>query len=64
VSKIEEIERAIERLPIGDFVQFANWFDQRRQELSKSSSAPRDHTAFLNSYAPEDEGLYDDAATG
>ncbi len=20
----------------------------------------RDHTAFLNSYAPEDEGLYDD----
>jgi len=26
-----------------------------------ASEAPiRDHTAFLNSYAPEDEGLYDD----
>ena len=23
----------------------------------------RDHSAFLNSFAPEDEGLYDDAAT-
>ena len=23
-------------------------------------SLQRDHTAFLNSYAPEDEGLYDD----
>jgi hypothetical protein len=22
----------------------------------------RDHSAFLNSYVPEDEGLYDDAA--
>jgi hypothetical protein len=24
------------------------------------SSQIRDHSAFLNSYAPEDEGLYDD----
>lgn len=24
----------------------------------------RNHSAFLNSYASEDEGLYDDAATG
>lgn len=24
----------------------------------------RDHSAFLNSYAPEDEGLYDDTAAG
>jgi hypothetical protein len=24
------------------------------------SGRTRDHTAFLNSYAPEDEGLYDD----
>jgi predicted DNA-binding antitoxin AbrB/MazE fold protein len=24
----------------------------------------RDHTAFLNSYAPEDEGLYDDYSAG
>jgi hypothetical protein len=24
----------------------------------------RDHSAFLNSYAPEDEGLYDDYPTG
>lgn len=24
----------------------------------------RDHSAFLNSYAPEDEGLYDDCRAG
>lgn len=24
----------------------------------------RDHSAFLNSYAPDDEGLYDDYPTG
>jgi hypothetical protein len=24
----------------------------------------RDHRAFLSSYAPEDDGLYDDAAAG
>jgi hypothetical protein len=29
-----------------------------------SHSAPRDHSAFLNSYAPEDEGLYDDYQAG
>ncbi|MGB3200927.1 MAG: hypothetical protein WBA99_08490 [Nodosilinea sp.] len=26
------------------------------------ASPPRDHTAFLNSYATEDEGIYDDIA--
>lgn len=29
-----------------------------------SAMVLRDHSAFLNSYAPTDEGLYDDAATG
>jgi hypothetical protein len=28
-----------------------------------SASDSRDHRAFLNSYSPEDEGLYDDAAS-
>ena len=27
-------------------------------------NSTRDHTAFLNSYAPEDEGLYDDYPGG
>lgn len=27
-------------------------------------SPVRDHRAFLRSYGPEDEGLYDDCATG
>jgi hypothetical protein len=33
-------------------------------EAIQPAGAPivlRDHSAFLNSYAPEDEGLYDDA---
>jgi predicted DNA-binding antitoxin AbrB/MazE fold protein len=40
-------------------------------EISTESEAPdssarivRDHSAFLNSYAPEDEGLYDDYSAG
>jgi len=70
MSKIEEIEQAVEQLPLTDFVKLAVWFDQRRQQLEisppandKGPAAARDHSAFLNSYAPQDEGLYDDAAT-
>jgi hypothetical protein len=64
MSKIEEIEQAVEQLPLTDFVKLAAWVDQRRQVLEISPVAARDHSAFLNSYAPQDEGLYDDAATG
>jgi hypothetical protein len=78
MSKVEEIERAVEQLPLSDLTELAAWIDRRRwqletAELSKSqpTNAPstqarlvvRDHTAFLHSYAPEDEGLYDDAST-
>jgi hypothetical protein len=65
VSKIEEIERVIERLPAEDFEKLSTWMAQRGG-VSEQPSKPaplvfRDHSAFLNSYAPEDEGLYDDA---
>ena len=30
--------------------------------LDRSTAAVRRHEAFLNGYAPEDEGLYDDLA--
>ena len=38
----------------------------RRRGVSGQQANPRprvfrDHSAFLNSYTPEDEGLYDDA---
>jgi hypothetical protein len=69
MSKIDEIEQAVEQLPLADFVKLAVWVDQRRQQLAispaardKSQAVIRDHSAFLNSYAPQDEGLYDDAA--
>jgi len=69
MSKIEEIEQAVEQLPLNDFVRLAVWVDRRRQQLEisplatdNSQAAVRDHSAFLNSYAPQDEGLYDDAA--
>jgi len=57
MSKVEEIERAVEQLPPEDFVQLAIWIDRRRQAQSL-----RDHGSFLKSYIPEDEGLYDDLA--
>lgn len=69
MSKIEEIEQAVEQLPLTDFVKLAVWVDQRRQQLEiapqatdNGQAAVRDHSAFLNSYDPQDEGLYDDAA--
>lgn len=34
------------------------------EEPRSSSDVVRDHSAFLNSYAPEDEGLYDDYSAG
>ena len=32
----------------------------RAREQKKQKDALRDHSAFLNGYAPEDEGLYED----
>jgi hypothetical protein len=58
MSKVEEIEQAVEQLPPEDFAALASWMDQRR-----GVQPARDHSAFLKSYAPEDEGLYD-ATTG
>ena len=65
MSKIEEIERVIERLPAEDFEKLSAWM-ARRGGASGQQAKPgplvfRDHSAFLNSYTPEDEGLYDDA---
>ena len=54
MSKVEEIEQLIEQLPAENIAELAAWMQQR-------TTAIRDHIAFLNSYAPEDEGLYDDA---
>jgi hypothetical protein len=66
MSKVEEIERVIEQLPKEDFEQLSAWMAQhcakRGDTRASAPTALRDHTAFLNSYAPEDEGLYDDAA--
>jgi hypothetical protein len=35
VSVLEEIERAVEKLPPEDFVRLATWMDQRRAEAAK-----------------------------
>ena len=56
MSTVQEIERAVEQLPPEDFSELVEWIDRKRQ-----MQGSRDHSAFLNSYTPEDEGLYDDA---
>jgi hypothetical protein len=56
MSKVQEIEHAVEQLAPEDFSELAAWIDRKRQIQNL-----RDHSAFLNSYASEDEGLYDDA---
>jgi hypothetical protein len=58
MSKVQEIEQAVEQLPPEDFLELANWIDRKRQ-----IQTVRDHSAFLKSYSPEDEGLYDDAVS-
>ena len=69
MSKIEEIEQAVEQLPLQEFTKLADWVVLRRQRLEAADTESpkdllkvRDHSAFLTSYAPQDEGLYDDAA--
>ena len=57
MSTVQEIERAVEQLPPEVFSELAEWIAQRH------GMPVRDHTAFLNSYAPGDEGLYDDAVS-
>jgi hypothetical protein len=59
MSKVEEIERAVEQLAPEDFSKFIAWIDRKRQNV-----ATRDHGAFLKGYAPEDEGIYDDVIAG
>ena len=41
----------------------SRWVVSIRQ-VDASHGVARDHVAFLNSYAPEDEGLYDDYPVG
>jgi len=65
MSKVEELEQAIERLAPDDFERLSAWILQRQAILSGKDAGAvgpfRDHAAFLNSYSPEDEGLYDNA---
>ena len=68
MSKVEELEREIEQLPPEDFAELSAWMARRRERAGHHNAheplAVRDHQAFLNSYAPEDEGLYDNAQGG
>jgi len=41
-----------------------HWLVSIRPADDTTGVAIRDHSAFLNSYAPEDEGLYDDYSAG
>ena len=42
-----------------------HWLVSIRPADNDSGGKPlRNHSAFLNSYAPEDEGLYDDYSAG
>jgi hypothetical protein len=63
VSNIEELERLIEQLPAQEFEELSAWMARRRgvsgQQANPTPGVFRDHSAFLNSYTPEDEGLYD-----
>lgn len=65
MSKVEELVRVIEHLPTEDFEKLSAWMAGRHaaagQQRAGAPLALGDHAAFLNSYVPQDEGLYDDA---
>jgi hypothetical protein len=65
MSKIEEIEQAVEKLPVSEFERLAAWIAERQQQLvaAEARNINRDHGGFLRSYSTEDEGLYDDLAS-
>jgi hypothetical protein len=48
---------------IRESIGAGNWIITIQSKLN-SSPVNRSHEAFLNSYVPEDEGLYDDYTTG
>lgn len=73
-SKLTEITYEIELQPgevlslpkdAAEILGPGNWLISIRPADQASYNGPlRDHTAFLNSYASEDEGLYDDYSAG
>ena len=73
MSTVSELESAIEKLSEKEFRMLAAWVEQRSRTLEPnqfSQAVPRqgvparDHSSFLNGYALEDEGLYDDNTPG
>ena len=65
MGRVEEIERVMQQLPREEFEKLSTWLAQHCAERGdrgrQAPTAFRDHSAFLNSYTPEDEGLYDNA---
>ena len=67
MNTVEEIEQVIAQLAPEEFGRLSSWIAERnaltQPDPSSTPTGPRrDHSAFLNSYTPEDEGLYDNAA--
>ena len=58
---LAKIEQVIEQLPDENLAQLAAWLDDKCRE--RGIFGTRDHSAFLSSYAPGDEGLYDEPTT-
>ena len=73
-SKLAEITFDVElqpgeplRLPkeAAEIVGPGHWLVSIRPAAKAGHNSPlRDHTSFLNSYVPDDEGLYDDYSAG
>jgi hypothetical protein len=60
LNSIEQITRLLPQA--SESVLQEVWTILKNEKLSSESETTviRNHTAFLNGYAPEDEGLYDD----
>jgi hypothetical protein len=61
---IEQISQRLPQVPeslLQEVLEILNSFDNNNEESSASETEKiRNHSAFLNGYALEDEGLYDD----
>ena len=66
MSTVAEMKAAFQHLPQKEAWELVDWIHEvmaRRASAGgePAASACRDHSAFLNSYAPEDDRLYEDA---
>ncbi|WP_310489800.1 hypothetical protein [Chamaesiphon sp. VAR_69_metabat_338] len=60
IDKITQLLPQVSESVLQEIWTILNNAANHRESLESETTVVRNHSAFLNGYAPEDEGLYDD----